>query len=156
MVTELTDRFWSKVNKQGPCPEHNPKLGRCHLWKAGKDSGGYGAFSIVRNGKRSMRGAHILVFESVHGPVPEGLELDHLCRVRACVRDSHLEPVQHRTNVSRGLVPAIFASKQNERRSKTHCKNGHEFNEKNTWFQNKNGKSRRVCLRCNQIRRSRR
>jgi hypothetical protein len=90
-------RFWAKVDKVGPVPEHRPDLGPCWLWTASLDGQGYGRFS---DGKR--RGAHVVAWEAECGPVPDGLELDHLCRVRRCVRVSHLEPVTGGENVRRG------------------------------------------------------
>ncbi len=65
--------------------------------------------------------AHRLFYENFIGPIPSGLVLDHICRVRCCVRPDHLEPVTNRTNTLRG----IGVTAQNYR--KTHCKNGHLF-----------------------------
>jgi hypothetical protein len=80
----------------------------CWLWTGTLATNGYG---IMWTGEKT-RVAHRLVFELLIGDVPEGLELDHLCRVRHCVRPDHLEPVTHAENMLRA------------RRS--HCKRGHE------------------------------
>ena len=67
------------------------------------------------------RGAylHRLVYEALRGPIPEGLQLDHLCRNRGCCNPDHLEPVSSRENILRGeTIPAACAAK-------THCLNGH-------------------------------
>lgn len=68
----------------------------CWLWQGYVRPDGYAAYGKPR------RFAHRLAFEAFRGPVPEGLELDHLCRVRSCVNPAHLEAVTHRENLSRG------------------------------------------------------
>lgn len=77
------------------------------------------------------------------GPIPEGLELDHLCRVSLCVNPWHLEPVTHKVNQERG------------RGSVTHCKRGHPFDEENTAHRTnaRLGKTQRACRRCDAERR---
>ena len=75
--------------------------------------------------------AHRVIYEMVHGPLPEDRELDHLCRNRACVNLDHLEVVTSRENVLRGEG---FAA-QNAR--KTHCKHGHAFEGYNLILVNK-------------------
>lgn len=67
----------------------------CWIWQlAISGSTGYG--------NSANRPAHIVVWESLNGPVPTGHQLDHLCRTRACVRPDHLEPVTCAENVRRG------------------------------------------------------
>jgi hypothetical protein len=74
----------------------------CWLWD-GSFLGGYGrAFA---NGRHVM--AHVWVYEQVKGPVPEGTELDHLCRFHRCVNPDHLEPVSHAVNMRRGAVAKL-------------------------------------------------
>lgn len=90
-------RFWSKVDKCGPLPLWAPFLGRCWLWTGAPTNQGYGHLKI----RGLWVKAHRLAYEMLVGPVPDGLELDHLCRVRLCVRPSHLEPVTHAENVAR-------------------------------------------------------
>jgi hypothetical protein len=120
-------------------PAHRPDLGPCYLWTRGCFDGGYGAFWI--DGQNHP--AHIVAYELVHGPVPEGKQLDHLCRVHNCVRESHVEPVDCRTNLLRGETLAA------ENTQKTSCKHGHEFTPENTYYA-KNGS--RVCRTCNRMR----
>jgi hypothetical protein len=85
------DRFIQKY-----VPE--PNTG-CWLWTGYVDRHGYGQFKGAKQGS-----AHRWSYEYHAGPIPEGLQLDHLCRVRSCVNPAHLEPVTCRVNVSRGLV----------------------------------------------------
>lgn len=70
----------------------------CWVWQRFVNPDGYG---IKRRGERAI-GAHRVYYEAKHGPIPAGLELDHLCRVRCCVNPDHLEPVTKRENILRG------------------------------------------------------
>ena len=127
-------RFWSKVNKDGPTPGHRPELGQCWLWDASTWEG-YGVFRAGKNMTRS----HIWAWEAENGPTPEGLELDHLCRTTQCVRPSHLEAVTHAENLRRMPSGVTLLIKQS--RATTHCRNGHLFGPPG-----KNGK--RLCKVC--------
>jgi hypothetical protein len=127
------NRFWSKVNKNGS--QVSGMAGRCWEWVACKNQGGYGKFRL----QERMRSAHIVSYEMARGPVPPGKELDHLCRNRACVNPDHLEPVTHEVNVRRGR------GGQN-RAAKTHCPQGHAYDEANTRI---NVAGARECRMCN-------
>lgn len=129
------ERFWPKVNKHGPIPDYRPELGPCWVWTAAMATGGYGAFGV---GRRKVY-AHRFAYELLVGPIPEGLEIDHLCRVRACVNPTHLEAVTHRENDIRGFGASGIHAR------KTHCFRGHPFDENNT-YKRANGK--RVCRTC--------
>ena len=123
----LEVRFWAKVAK--------PLTGDgCWLWMGHRNQGGYGQVSVNRH----MRQAHRVAYELSVGPIPEGLTLDHLCRVRHCVNPSHLEPVTELENIRRGTVGENM-------RSKTHCPQGHPYDEANTRH-TKNGN--RLCRAC--------
>jgi hypothetical protein len=89
----------------------------CWDWTALRHPSGYGRASWAGRAQY----AHCIVFELLVGGVQEGLELDHLCRVRHCVNPAHLEPVSHRTNVLRGCSMVA------ENVTKTHCAHGHEL-----------------------------
>jgi len=131
------DRFWSKVDKSGLVPDARPDLGPCWLWTASR-SGGYGRFSIG-DGKVQ---AHRFAYELLVGEIPDGLDLDHLCRVRHCVNPTHLEPVTRRVNTLRGLtIPAAHVAK-------THCPQGHEYSEANLYREG----NRRRCRVCHNAR----
>ena len=106
----------------------------CWLWTKSFSPNGYGVMKI--DGKNVK--AHRLSYELFVGSIPDGLELDHLCRVRHCVNPAHLEAVTHRENVLRGNSPPS----RNAR--KTHCLRGHEFTPENT-MAIKGGRACRAC-----------
>lgn len=130
------ERFWSKVNKAGSVPEKRSELGPCWLW-TGYLHRGYGQFHADQTTYR----AHRFAYEEIVGPIPDGLEIDHLCRVRSCCNPSHLEPVTHRVNVLRS---ESFAAKY---AAQTHCRRGHEFTPENTYVSPKNQRECRTCHR---------
>lgn len=134
----LEERFWSKVDKDGPLSENCPELGPCWLWTRAKRPLGYGVF--VLNGR--LDGAHRVAYELTVGPIPEGLELDHLCRRPACVRPDHLRPVTHQENSLRGYSPMAQQARQ------THCIRGHELTEANVYRRpgNPNKRECRTCM----------
>lgn len=107
----------------------------CWVFAGRKHPDGYGR---VKGGGR-MRQAHRVLYEALVGPIPDGLTIDHLCRVRACVNPLHLEPVTNRENILRGEGwPARNARK-------THCAYGHPFDEANTYV---DPSGRRTCRAC--------
>jgi hypothetical protein len=122
-------RFISKIEKTATC----------WLWKSAIDGGGYGRFPIRRKNHLAHRWSY-----SYHvGPIPDGLQLDHLCRIRNCVNPDHLEPVTARENTIRGVsTPA-----QNAARAE--CVKGHPFTPENTYFKTTSrGTEERHCREC--------
>lgn len=75
-------------------------FGGCLLWTGALNDGGYGRVKV----RGRFRRAHIVAFEIANGPVPDGLRLDHLCRVRSCINARHLEPVTSGENTRRGVI----------------------------------------------------
>jgi hypothetical protein len=118
----VAERFWSKVDASGICWE----------WKAAK-ARGYGRFGV---GSKVVL-AHRWAWLNLVGPIGEGLELDHLCRNRACVNPDHMQPVTHTENVRRGYGGWNTASK-------THCPQGHLYAGDNLMISS----GRRYCRAC--------
>jgi hypothetical protein len=106
----------------------------CWLWTGYSDAKGYGRLNF--NGRPQK--AHRAVYEALVGPIPDGLQLDHLCRVRGCVNPAHLEPVTLAENVRRGLVGSI-------NRQKTHCPRGHEYTVETTYTSSAGKRHCKVC-----------
>jgi hypothetical protein len=82
----LEERFWEKVNRNGPVPSERPDLGSCWTWEASIDPSGYGRFGV----KKQVRKSHRVAWEIAHGPIPDGLHVLHKCDNPACVRVDHL------------------------------------------------------------------
>lgn len=104
----------------------------CLLWMGQVNQNGYGR---IRIGTRKF-GAHRVSFETFVGPIPEGLVLDHLCRVRNCINPLHLEPVTQVENVRRGAQA-----------TRTHCLRGHPFDAANTYTY----RGSRQCRACRRV-----
>jgi hypothetical protein len=122
-------RFWNKV-------ERIPWSG-CWIWM-GACSGGYGHVRL----NRELKLAHRLCFEMHRGPIPDGLELDHLCRVPCCVNPSHLEAVTSSENTRRGRNPEVTRARYAQI---THCPKGHPYAGENLRV---TGSGNRYCLTC--------
>lgn len=136
-------RFWEKVDKRGPIPVHAVHLGRCWIWTAFRTRDfGYGLF--IDGAKHYPAHRYAYLYEI--GPIPEGLELDHLCSNPRCVRPSHLEPVTHQENMRRSMNQSAQQARQ------THCLRGHPFNEENTFYQRRGSSWHRRCRACDALR----
>jgi hypothetical protein len=130
----LEDRFWAKVT-EGP--------NGCWAWTAARGRDGYGKFYMAG----AMRQAHRVAYELAVGMIPPGLDLDHLCRNRACVNPAHLEPVTRRENLMRGpTIPAAHAAK-------THCPRGHAYTGTNLYVTASGTRKCRACHRIDERRR---
>ena len=136
----LAERFEFKVNRDGPLSPYAPTLGPC--WFLSNACFVLGYAELWFEGKQ--RYGHIVSYELFVGLMPEGLELDHLCRVRRCVNYNHLEPVTHAENMRRSALAR-----------KTHCPQGHPYDVTNTYYPPGGGGRHRICRACQALRRAR-
>lgn len=129
--TDLPERIASKI-------EPEPMSG-CWLWTAWANSQGYGYVAWDHRDQP----AHRIVWELLVGPIPKGLDLDHLCRNRICVSPWHHEPVTRLENNRRGNVRQANIDRHAAR---THCPQGHPYDEENTYRWH-GGRQCKVCRR---------
>lgn len=108
----------------------------CWLFLGFLDDDGYGRFYY----KARTQMAHRAAYKELRGPIPHGLVLDHICRVRSCVNPWHLRAVTHAENMR---APGSQSGHQNK--SKTECIHGHIFDEANTYW----WRGKRNCRKCN-------
>lgn len=102
-----------------------------------RNDSGYGVINYYGpRGRRPYR-VHRITYERLVGPIPDGLQIDHLCRNRACCNPAHLEPVESGENTRRGLRKTM----------QTHCKQGHEYTPENTKMNRLRGRQCRECAR---------
>lgn len=125
----LPENFWVKV-------EPEPNSG-CWLWTGGDNGVGHGKFRY--QGKKNCL-AHRVAYSLLVRPIPDGLTIDHLCRVPACVNPRHLEVVTLRENVLRGSGLTARQARM------TLCKRGHQFSAR-LW------RGHRICRVCDNWRR---
>lgn len=121
------ERFGEKI-------ECGPYMDSCWNWTSADNGTGYGQISI--NDKTFL--AHRISYQLFRGKIPEDLHIDHLCRNRGCVNPDHLEAVTHKENMIRG---------RSNNRLKTHCPQGHEYTEDNTYVSG----NKRTCKTCRRI-----
>ena len=124
------DRALQSIDRDG--------VGGCWDWLGSQDENGYGNIKVFG----TTKSVHRVVYESLVGPIPDGLVLDHLCRRRICCFPDHLEPVTAAENARRGA----------EANRRTNCPQGHPYDDENT-YTNKLG--RKVCRICARAARSR-
>lgn len=123
----LPARFWAKVQ-----PE--PMSG-CWLFVGAQTKDGYGSIWIGKTNAPT----HRLLF-SVENEIPQGLVVDHKCRVRCCVNPAHLRAITFKENVLIGIGPSALCARM------TTCKRGHEFAGEN--LQRTTCRNERICRAC--------
>lgn len=113
------------------------RQGECWIWTGAKNKRGYG--NMWYRGGRMV--VHRMSYSAFVGTIPDGLTLDHLCKVPSCVNPSHLEPVTYQENILRGN--GLAAQNANKRS----CKNGHEYGVRMVRGEAKG----RYCVECKRI-----
>lgn len=140
-------RWYRTGTTNSPRPDLDARLARfletqdmgysspCLVSLISKDPQGYTRIKV--DGVRHLM--HRLVYEMRVGPIPEGLELDHLCRVRHCANPAHLEPVTPQVNQRRGYGFSGINAR------KTQCVRGHDLTPENVYLTRRNMRQCRAC-----------
>jgi hypothetical protein len=130
MTERQRRRFYAQVDTTGCNGRYAYHGEPCHIWTGYRNRDGYGRYCPKHARPRL---AHVMAWEDRHGqPVPAGLELDHLCRNRACVL--HVRPVTHRENM-----------RNTDKAQQTHCIRGHELSGHNLIINHSGTRSCRAC-----------
>lgn len=137
-MSTVVERFWDKVDQTSDCWN----------WVGAVSGHGYGNFKA---GPRYAM-AHRFAYELLVGSIPEGLQIDHLCRNRRCVNPDHLEPVAARENVRRGETPLANRLRSAQM---THCHRGHPRTPQNLYVYGTKKMCKPCCLESTRQRRAR-
>jgi hypothetical protein len=121
----MDDLFWQKVNQ--PSPD------ACWEWGGYRNPKGYGI--VGRTGRTMM--AHRVAYEATVGPIPEGMQIDHICRNRPCVNPSHLEVVTPGENTRRGWIVNRTPA----------CPKGHIYTPETTYIGRRGERYCKICRR---------
>lgn len=127
MTATLHDRFLARYRVQED---------GCWVWTGSMNGHGYGTLYLGGRGPRTI-GAHKYAFLALRGPYDLTLDLDHLCRNRACVNPDHLEPVTRQVNLNRSPIGNL---------AKTHCPHGHEYAGDNLIRDSRGSRFCRTCM----------
>ncbi|MFI9845101.1 hypothetical protein ACIHFD_49340 [Nonomuraea sp. NPDC051941] len=150
----LGRRWLSRVNMSGPVPEHAPQLGACWPWDGRTNKRGYAVITVA--GRPEL--LHRVLYPTIHGPIPDGWQVDHLCHHhelcqlgdacphRACANPAHWYATTGRENNLRSGSPTAVNAR------KTHCWRGHPLNGGNLQMR-ADRPGHRECRTCRRIRR---
>ena len=137
MTPDTAQLFTTKHRKFGrPIADYIDASGDCWEWTGYVNPDGYGRVGI--RGRYLL--AHRVIWEALVGPIPDGLEIDHLCRNLPCVNPDHLEVVTHAENLRRGISGLL-------NRNKTHCSVGHPYFGENLYKSPDGARRCRTCRR---------
>ncbi|WP_237325618.1 HNH endonuclease signature motif containing protein [Streptomyces sp. CBMAI 2042] len=138
----MIERLMAKVVKETNAPAHRPDLAPCWIWTGYCNPFGHGNITLSAEEGRAL--VHRVTYQHAIGPIPKGLELDHLCRVPSCCNPAHLEAVTHAENVRRGRGGEAARARAATR---THCTNGHAYAGENYRITPLGRRRCRVCAR---------
>lgn len=145
-TTVTTEKSRAEIERTLSRHGRHIEFHRCGCWEWTGPTTDKG-YARISQSKTSWVLGHRLFFEIFRGKVPDGLDLDHLCRNRNCINPSHLEPVSRRENVMRGRSPFILAHHSGS------CVRGHQMTPDNTYI---SPKGQKHCKACRQMREKKR
>ena len=131
-MNKLPDRFLTKFSE-------DPIRG-CWIWNSGKNKKGPEGYGRYWTDGKDVQ-AHRYSYETIRGPIPDNMQIDHLCQTRTCVNPWHLEIVTQSINIKRS---------DSENRKKTHCPKGHPYEGDNLYVGPND--ARRYCITCHRAR----
>ena len=139
-AVQLDDRVLARITSRISITEAG-----CWLWPGAATRPGPDGYGMIRVGGKLGKTllTHRVAYEILVGPIPEGLDLDHLCRVRRCCNPAHLEPVSRSENALRGAAHGTYGKAE---RAKTQCPQGHPYAGANLYVNPTTGK--RKCREC--------
>lgn len=131
------ERIFEKIS---PCPNTG-----CWFWTGADKGRGREYGQVWFRGRNTC--AHRAVYITLVGEIPDGLELDHLCRVKSCVNPDHLDPCTHAENIERRDRALAKCGMPDRHWDQSRCKHGHEFTDENTKTSSNGKKLCRMCCK---------
>lgn len=123
-------------------PKYITVEGGCWIWNGKIGHNGYGHVTVNYRSKL----VHRFFYEELRGPIPVGLQIDHLCDTRACANPSHMKVVTAKENQARTYSCTAINAR------KTHCPSNHPLSGANLYICPRGRRNCRECRRSDVLR----